>query len=135
MAKAKIVLLGLGVVVAIFAIVQFINAAKYEMVVNVVEGENVLGLNPTTEPLDFGDLSRNNGIARQISIENGGGMNIFVAAFKFGELASLVKLDRNFFVLKPGEEAQISLEVSIPPSAETKKYDGRIWVFRLPKPI
>jgi len=40
MAKAKIVLLGLGVVVAIFAIVQFINAAKYEMVVNVVEGEN-----------------------------------------------------------------------------------------------
>ena len=135
MAKAKIVLLGLGVVVAIFAIVQFINAAKYEMVVNVVEGENVLGLNPTTERLDFGDLSRNNGIARQISIENGGGMNIVVVAFKFGELASLVKLDRNFFVLKPGEEAQISLEVSIPPSAETKKYDGRIWVFRLPKPI
>jgi len=135
MAKVKIVLLGIGVVAAIFAIVQFINAAKYEMVVNVVEGENVLGLNPTTERLDFGDLSRNNGIARQISIENGGGMDIFVAAFKFGELASLVKLDRNFFVLKPGEEAQISLEVSIPPSAETRKYDGRIWVFRLPKPI
>ena len=72
MAKVKIVLLGIGVLAAIFVIVQFINAAKYEMVVNVVEGENVLGLNPTTERLDFGDLSRNNGIARQISIENGG---------------------------------------------------------------
>ena len=135
MNKIKIIILGIGVIAAIFVIVQFINAAKYEMVVNVVEGENVLGLNPTTKRLDFGDLSRNNGIARQVTIENGGGMDIFVAAFKFGELASLVKLDRNFFVLKPGEEAQISLEVSIPPSAETKKYDGKVWIFRLPKPI
>lgn len=132
----KKIILGLVVIAAIFAIVQFINASKYEMTVNVVEGENVLGLNPTTERLDFGDLSRNNGIARQVSIENGGGtFGIFVAAFKFGELASLVKLDRNFFVLKPGEEAKISLEVFIPPSAEIRKYDGKIWIFRIPKPI
>ena len=136
MSKIKLVILIILAVIGIFVIVQFINAAKYEMVVNVVEGENVLGLNPTTERLDFGDLSRNNGIARQVSIQNGGGtFGIFVAAFKFGELAGLVNLDRNFFVLKPGEEAQISLEVFIPPSAETRKYEGKIWIFRLPKPF
>jgi len=135
MSKIKVIILGIGAVAAIFVIVQFINATKYEMVVNVVEGENVLGLNPTTERLDFGDLSRNNGIARQVSIANGGGMDIFVAAFKFGELAGLVNLDRNFFVLKPGEESKLSLEVFIPPSAETRKYDGKIWIFRLPKPF
>ncbi len=131
----KKIILGLIVIVAIFVVVQFINASKYEMTVNVVEGENVLGLNPTTERLDFGDLSRNNGIARQVSIENGGGMDIFVFAFKFGELASLVKLDRNFFVLESGQDVQLSLEVFIPPSAEVRKYDGKIWIFRLPKPI
>ena len=135
MSKIKLVILIILAVIGIFVIVQFINAAKYEMVVNVVEGENVLGLNPTTERLDFGDLSKNNGIARQVSMENGGGIDIFVAAFKFGELAGLVNLDRNFFVLKPGEEAQISLEAFIPPSAETRKYEGKVWIFRLPKPF
>lgn len=132
---ARIIILGIAAIVAIFVVVQFMNATKYDMTVNVVDGENVLGLNPTTERLDFGDLSRNNGVARQVSIENGGGIDIFVVAFKFGELAGLVKLDRNFFVLKSKEEAQISLEVFIPPSAETRTYDGRVWIFRLPKPF
>jgi hypothetical protein len=131
----KKIFLGLLALVLLFVVIQIVNAAKYEMTVNVVEGENILGLNPTTERLDFGDLSRNNGIARQVSMANGGSIDIFVMAFKFGELASLADLDRNFFVLSPGEEVQMSFDVTIPPSAEIRKYNGRVWVFRIPKPF
>lgn len=135
MSKLKIGLFGIGTLIALFVIVQFINAGKYEMVVNVVEGENVVGVNPTTERLDFGDLSRNNRIVRQIGMANGGSIDTFVAAFKFGELAELVDIDQNFFVLSPGEEVKISLDIFIPPSAETRQYSGSIWVFRIPKPF
>ena len=135
MKKIKLIGLGIGAVVAVFVVVQVINAAKYEMVVNVVEGENVVGLNPTDVRLDFGDLSRNNRLTRQVSVANGGGIDTFVMAFKFGAIADLVRQDKNFFVVKPKEEAMISLEVRVPPSAETRKYEGTLWVFRLPKPI
>lgn len=135
MNKIKIGILVIGALGAIFAIVQIINASKYDMVVNVVDGKDVLGINPLTERLDFGDLSRKNRMTRQIAVSNGGNIDIFVMVWKFGEISGLVEVDRNFFVVKPEEESKISLEVRIPPSAETKKYEGKVWVFRLPKPI
>lgn len=135
MSKLKVAIFIVIGIIAIFAIVQVINASKYEMLVNVVEGENVLGLNPTAERLDFGDLSRNNRMVRQITVANGGGMDSFVMVWKRGELSDLVEVDKNFFVVKPKEESKISFEVRIPPSAETRKYEGKVWVFRVPKPI
>jgi hypothetical protein len=105
------------------------------MVVNVVEGENVMGVNPLADKLDFGDLSRNNGMTRYVNLKSGGGMSTYIAVFEFGEISDLVKLDKNFFVLKSGEETKISFEIQIPPSAEIKKYGGWTIIFRIPKPF
>jgi len=131
----KIVILGVIAVVAVFAVVQIVNASKYDMVVNIVDGENRVGINPTPERLDFGDLSRNTRLARQVTVANGGGMESFVMVWKRGELSDLIRVDKNFCVVHPGEESEISFEAKIPASAETRKYEGKVWVFRVPKPL
>jgi len=133
MSKTKKILLIVGIIVGLLIVVQFINAAKYKMAVNVVEGENIMGVNPTTEKLDFGDLSRNNGMTRYITLASGGGMSTYVIIWKRGNISDLVKVDRNFFTINSGEEVQLSFEINIPPSAPIKKYSGSVWIFRLPK--
>jgi len=134
MSKVKIVLIIIAALIVFVLAIQVINASKYKMVVNVVEGENVAGVNVTTERLDFGDLSRNNGAKRFVSLKNEGRISTYIMVWKFGELSELVNIDRNFFTLEPRleEETKISFEVNIPPSAETRKYEGRVWVFRIP---
>lgn len=131
--KIKIILLVIAGIILIFIAVQFINASKYKMTVNVVEGENVLGVNPTTEKLDFGDLSRNNGMIRRINMINGGSLKTRVIVFKFGEVSDLIKLNKNFFVLNPGDKFELTFEINIPASAEFREYKGNVWIFRLPK--
>jgi len=133
MSKKKKILWIIGIIIVILLAVQVVNAAKYKMVVNVVEGENVLGVNPMTERLDFGDLSRNNGMIRYVSMQNGGGMPIYVIAWKFGNISELIKLDQNYFTLNSGEEVKIAYEIHIPDSAQIQKYSGWTIVFRLPK--
>jgi len=103
------------------------------MVVQVVEGENVMGINPLADKLDFGDLSRNNGMTRYVTLKSGGGIPIYIAVLKIGEISDLVKTDKNLFVLKTGEEVKLSFEIKIPPSAQTRKYSGYTIIFRLPK--
>lgn len=129
----KKILWGVLILVVIFVIVQFTNASKYKMTVMVVEGENVLGVNPTTEKLDFGDLSRNNGMIRRINIVNGGSLKTRVIVFKFGEVSELIKLNKNFFVLNPGDKFELTFDINIPASAEFREYKGNVWIFRLPK--
>ena len=128
----KKVLIVIGLLILIVIVVQVINASKYKMVINVVDGENIMGVNPLTESLDFGDLSRNNGMTRYITMKSGGGMSTFVIVWKFGNISDLVKLSKNFFKLSSGEEVKLAFEISIPPSAETKQYKGGVWIFRLP---
>ncbi|MBU1993054.1 hypothetical protein KKG51_05165, partial [Patescibacteria group bacterium] len=120
-------------IILLLIVVQIVNAAKYKMVVNVVEGENVMGINPLADKLDFGDLSRNNGMTRYVAMNNGGGMPIYVIAWKFGGISDLVNLNKNYFILNPGEEVKLAFQIHIPPSAETKKYSGWTIIFRIPK--
>jgi hypothetical protein len=129
----KKIIIGILIIIALFLIIQIVNAAKYKMVVNVVEGENVMGVNPLADKLDFGDLSRNNGMTRYVTMKSGGGISTYVLVWRMGEISDLIKVDKNAFVLKPGEEVKLSFEIQIPPSAEIKKYSGRVWIFRLPK--
>lgn len=133
MSKIKKILIVIGAIILLLIIVQIVNAAKYKMVVNVVEGENVMGVNPLADKLDFGDLSRNNGMTRYVAMQNGGGMPIYVMAWKFGNISELIKLDQNYFTLNSGEEVKIAYEIHIPDSAEIQKYSGWTIVFRLPK--
>jgi len=133
MSKIKKILIIIGAIIALLVVIQIVNAAKYKMVVNVVEGENVMGINPLADKLDFGDLSRNNGMTRYVTLKSGGGTPVYVATFKIGEISDLVKVDKNFFTLKPGEEVKLAYEIKIPPSAEIRKYSGWTVIFRLPK--
>ena len=135
MSKIKKILIGVIAVLTLLIVVQFVNAAKYKMVVNVVEGENVMGVNPLADKLDFGDLSRNNGMTRYVTFKSSGGIPVYIMAFQLGEISDLVKMDKNFFTLNPGEEVKMAFEIKIPPSAEIKQYSGWVWIFRLPKVI
>ena len=135
MKLVKKIIIGILIVIALFVIIQIVNAAKYKMVVNVVEGENIMGINPLADKLDFGDLSKNNGMTRYVTMKSGGGISTYVLVWKRGEISELVKVDKSSFVLKPGEEVKISFEIQIPPSARIKKYSGSVWIFRLPKII
>ena len=129
----KKIIIAICVIIVVFVVVQVVNAAKYKMLVNVKEGENIMGVNPLTESLDFGDLSRNNGMTRYVNLKSGGKTPVYVAVFNMGEISDLVKIDKNFFTLKGGEEVKLAYEISIPPSAEVKKYSGYTVIFRLPK--
>lgn len=132
---AKKPIIALGVVVLLFFVIQIVNAAKYTMVVNVKDGQNVMGVNPLADNLDFGDLSRENGMTRYVTLKNGGRTLTYVSIWKFGEISDLIKVDEGSFILKPGEEKKIAFEISIPVSAETRRYSGWVWIFRLPKII
>lgn len=129
----KKILIVIGIIIAVFVVVQIVNAAKYKMVVNVVEGENIMGVNPLADKLDFGDLSRNNGMTRYVTLKSGGGASTYIIVWKFGGIAELVKLSKNYFVLKSGEEVKLAFEITIPPSAQVKKYSGWTVIFRIPK--
>ena len=133
MSKIKLILIIVGVIIALLVIIQVINAAKYKMVVNVVEGENIMGINPLADKLDFGDLSRNNGMTRYVTLKSEGEISTYIVVWKFGGIAELVELNKNNFVLEPGEEVKLSFEINIPPSAPIQKYSGWTIIFRLPK--
>jgi len=131
----KKTLMIIGVIIILIVVIQVINAAKYKMVVNVVEGENIMGVNPLADKLDFGDLSRNNGMTRYVTLNSGGGISTYIMVWKFGGISDLITLNKNYFVLSPGEEMRLNFEINIPPSAEIKKYSGWAIIFRLPKII
>jgi len=133
MSLIKKIIIGIIVVIFLIILVQIVNAAKYKMIVNVVEGENVMGINPSGDNLDFGDLSRNNGMTRYVTLKSGGSTATYIAVLKFGGISDLVKVDDSRFVLKGGEEKRIAFEIQIPPSAEIKKYSGWTIIFRVPK--
>jgi len=133
MPKIKTILLAILAIILLVFVVQIVNAAKYKMVVNVVEGENIMGINPLADKLDFGDLSRNNGMTRYVTLKSGGGIATYILVLKLGEISDLVKVSQNYFTLNPGEEVKLAFEISIPPSAETRQYSGWTVIFRLPK--
>ncbi len=135
MSRIKQILMVIGGIIALILVVQIVNAAKYKMVVNVVEGENIMGINPLADKLDFGDLSRNNGMTRYVTLKSGGGISTYIMVWQFGEISDLVKLNQNYFTLNPGEEVRLAFEIKIPPSAEIKQYSGWTIIFRLPKII
>ena len=137
MSRIKQILMVIGGIIALILVVQIINAAKYKMVVNVVEGENIMGINPLADKLDFGDLSRNNGMTRYVTLKSGTtyGVSTYIMVWQFGEISDLVKLNQNYFTLNPGEEVRLAFEIKIPPSAETRQYSGWTIIFRLPKII
>ena len=140
MSKGKIIGLAIVLVLVWLLAIQIMAADRYDAVVQVIEGENKIGINPLAEKLDFGDLSRDNGASRFITLKVNNdcrfclkGGEKFIMIWKFGRIADLMKIDKNNFVLKPGEEQKVEFNVYIPVSAPYETFTGKVWVVKWPK--
>jgi hypothetical protein len=129
--------LAIGVCALVFLFVFYLalDANKYEAVVRVVEGTARVGLNPTTERLDFGDLSPGTTAVRSVTIENGTGIPFFVFALRLGSITDIMEQSNNFFVMAPHAEETIEWSTYMPASAPIgEKLSGRVILFKIPGP-
>ena len=133
MSKTKKITYIILAVILFIVIVQILVADKYKAVVQVIEEEGRVGINPMADKLDFGDLSRDFGATRYVSIENNGKYKVYIMVWKFGNIAELIKLSRNNFTLNSGEKERLAFEMYMPVSADKDKYSGWVWVFKLPR--
>ncbi|HLD86233.1 MAG TPA: hypothetical protein VJA28_02155 [Patescibacteria group bacterium] len=127
-----------GIILVIFLFVFYItlDANKYAAQVRTIEGEGKVGVNPTTERLDFGDLSRGTSAVRTVTVKNDTVVPFFVSVIKLGAISDLIKQEQNNFVLRKGEERKMEMTVYMPASAEIDHlYTGRVFVFKIPAPF
>ena len=114
--------------------VQIVNADKYQATVLPIEGEKKVGVNPTGESLDFGDLSKDTSANRYVSLKSSSSRDTYVWITKFGALSQLIKIDDNKFILKAGQEKKVEFSLYMPASAAiNKRLNGYVWIFKLPK--
>lgn len=127
-----------GAIAIIFVLFVFyvaLDANKYRATVHIIEGEGRVGVNPTTESLDFGDLSRGTSAVRRVEITNGTFIPVYVIAMRFGSITDLMELDQNFFVLPGGVSEKIEFSVYMPASAPVgDTLNGRVFLFKIPGP-
>lgn len=124
-----------GILIVVFLALFYLtlDANKYPALVRVIEGEGKVGVNPTDQALDFGDLSRGTSAVRRVDIQNGTPSPMYIAIFKMGSISDLVKIDKNFFRLPAREGTKIEFTLYMPASAEVdQKYTGRVFLFKVP---
>lgn len=125
----------IGIVAVIFLLIFYIalDANKYPALVKAIEGEGRIGVNPTDQALDFGDLSKGTSAVRHVRLKNGTFMPLYIAMVKTGSIASLIQIDNNHFKLAPNSETTIDYTVRMPASATIDKtYKGRVYLFKIP---
>lgn len=133
--KDKIILAVLALVF-VFVFYVTLDANKYRATVRVIEGEGRVGVNPTDEQLDFGDLSPGTSAVRRVNVVNGTPMPVFIAIVKMGEIASLIDIDANYFTLPARADQKIEFSMYMPASGKIDYiYDGRVYLFKIPKPF
>ena len=98
----------------------------------IIGEEKFVGFNPTTERLDFGDMSRGTGQTRSITLENAGVIPTRIYIMVLGDVRDFIQIDDAFFVMDPGEVTQVDLTMIVPSSASIKRYSGRLLVIRSP---
>lgn len=132
--KEKVLII-LGFLVFLYVFFVVLDANKYQAQVFVVEGAGKVGVNPTTERLDFGDLSRGSSAVRRVRIKNSTPVPMWVTAMSLGEIADVVKTNPNHFVLAPNSEQEIEFTAYMPASAPIGQYiKGRVYLFKVPGP-
>src|SRR3990167_11097637 len=133
MTKGEKILAVILLILFLLVFYVILDANKYSAQVLVIEGEGRVGVNPTTERLDFGDLSRGTSAIRRVDIENQTPVGMWIAVVRVGKISELMDLNKNYFVLAPKTADRIELTVYMPASAEIgAKYTGRVFIFRVP---
>lgn len=126
---------GIAAVAFLYLFYITLDANKYKATVLVVAGEGKVGINPTTEVLDFGDLSPGTQAVRRVQVENGTPIPMYVFAVRFGDVNDLMKLDKNYFVLPGNHTERIEFTVYMPASAPVgQRLNGRVYLFKVPGP-
>lgn len=121
------------ILILLFAFYVSIDANKYKAMVRVIEGEGKVGINPTDQALDFGDLSRGTSAVRKVTLENNSFLPIKVVTWRRGAIADLMDIDKSSFRLEKGAKETIEFTTYIPASAEIGKiYQGKVVIFRIP---
>lgn len=120
------------VLILIFIAVQFINADRYDALVQVID-DNRVGVNPTGSKLDFGDLPHNKEAVRTVTMSSSGNSASYIIVWKRGDISDFIKLNKNFFTLSPRSTEKLEFTVSIPDSAENRYYKGKVTIFKIPK--
>jgi hypothetical protein len=129
----KIIVWAVAAVVILVLGMQIVIADKYKVQVQVIAGEKKVGVNPTTEMLDFGDMSADTSATRSISL-NASGADTRIHVSTFGAASDLIKINENDFTMKKGDEKKIELAMYMPPSAPVGKwYKGWVLVFKTPQ--
>lgn len=128
----RIIVWAIIVIAVVFIVVQYLNASRYDALVQVIN-EDRLGVNPTGEKLDFGDLPHDKDAVRRVDLQSSGNISSFVIVWKRGEIGDFMKISKNFFTLKPGTKEDLEFSVHIPNSAEYRYYKGKVVIFRIPK--
>ena len=120
-------------IVFLFVFYVMLDANKYRAMVNVIEGEGKVGVNPTANALDFGDLSRGTSAVRRVELKNGTFMPVYIMIFKIGSISDLMDVSKNYFRLAHGIDEKIEFTTYVPASAELgKNYTGRVFRFKVP---
>ncbi len=124
--------------VAFFAVLFIAFEARATEIISVevtiIPESSSVGVNPTTERLDFGDMSPGSSQTRHISLENNGLVPTRVAIIILGDVGGFIKLSKNSVTLGRGDATQVDLLLTVPQSASVKRYSGRVLVLRFPWP-
>lgn len=125
-----------GIVLILFLFLFYItlDANKYRATVRAIEGKGKVGVNPTDEVLDFGDLSPGTSAVRKIDIQNKTFIPFYVIIVDTGKISDLTKKDKNFFTVSKGKNEKVEFSIYMPASAPIDKtLNGKVYVFKIPK--
>lgn len=132
MSLGKKFLLIIVLLIVVVALVQVFSAAKYSALVQVIK-EDRIGVNPTGNALDFGDLPRDKSAVRTVNLVSNGNTGTYIMVWKFGGISDLIKVDKNYFTLKPHTTERLEFTAYIPNSANYQYYKGEVIIFQIPK--
>jgi len=129
----KKILIGLVVVVYLFVLYIVVDANKYKAMVRVIDGAGQVGVNPTSESLDFGDISLGMSARRKVNIANNTFMPMRILIWKTGTIKNIMDVSEQSLRLDPHIDTEIEFTTYIPASAVIdQNYEGRVYIFKIP---
>jgi hypothetical protein len=88
---------------------------------------------PADALFDFGGLPPTASITHKLTLKNDGKLNTYVMIMVFGNIRDFLDVNDAFFNLKPGQEREVDMKLTVPSTAQPdKQYKGRVVVTRLP---
>jgi hypothetical protein len=125
------VLAGIVLLVLLWSGAAATSTSIYSATVLVTEGRH--GIAPPDALFDFGDLPPTASIDHNLTLKNDGRMDTYVMIMVFGGIRDFLDIEDAFFNLKPGQERELRVKLTVPSTAEPgKRYDGKVIVTRLP---